>query len=49
MDRPTVPPKLRVAIIRPVVMEMSSGGVESCATTTRAFSTVPSPRPKNRA
>jgi hypothetical protein len=45
MDSASVPPKLRVAIIRPVVIEMSSGGVESCATTTSVFSAVPKPRP----
>ena len=44
-----MPPRLRVVIMSAVEVEISSGGMESCATTIRALRVVPNPIPTNGA
>lgn len=44
---PIVPPKERTLIIKPLPIEISSCGIESCATVTRVIKVIPKPHPSN--
>jgi hypothetical protein len=45
MAIPTVPPRDRTLIIRPLAVAISSGGVDSWATVTRRIRHIPKPKP----